>query len=115
MLWLVLLVVIAVGFYLLFKDTLNKIQYIQTFRIYWITRDDGVLGTPVVMRAFMRQTAPPWWRGTGIQLRYKTYTFQFGVLTGRGTSLLDQLGGRELEESAKEIRRWGLREDSKRD
>lgn len=99
-------VVIIFLLYLLFKDTMNRLQYIQRLRIYWITRDTGVLGTPVVSKAFMRQTGSPWWVGTGVQFRFKTYTFQIGVLTHRSSDLLNQLEGRYMDESAKEIRKW---------
>jgi hypothetical protein len=104
--WWLLLLVVAVVAYLVFRDTMNKIQYIQTLRIYWITRDDGVIGTPWVTRAFMRQTASPWWNGQGVQLRVGRYTFQCGVLTHRGFDLLDQLEGRYMDEEPKSIRNW---------
>lgn len=110
MLWVVVALIVAVGLYLLFRDTMNRIQYIQTLRLYWITRNDGLVGSPVVSRAFMRQTAEPWWNGKGIQFRYRTYTFQVGVLTHKGSSLIDQLGGRYMDDGARVIRDWGKRE-----
>lgn len=99
-------VALLVGAYFLFRDTMNKIQYVQTIRLYWITRDIGDKGMPIIARAEMRQTAEPWWRGKGIQFRAGKYTFQVGVLTSRGTDLLDQLGGRSLDVDADEIREW---------
>jgi hypothetical protein len=109
MIYLLVVVVFAVGAYLLFRDTMNRIQYLQSVRLYWITRNNGVRGTRVITRAFMRQTAPPWWRGTGIQFRAGKYTFQIGILTSRANGLLDQVDGRELDEDAKQIRAWGKR------
>ena len=104
--WLVTLVFLSVGSYLLFKDTMNKLQYIQSLRVYWITRDVGGKGVPVISTAFMRQTAEPWWQGRGIQFRAGKYTFQIGILLRKATSLLDQVGGRDLDAEAKEIRMW---------
>ena len=106
MIWIILGVTL-VGFYFLFKDTLNRVQYIQAVRLYWITRDDGIVGSPVLSKAFMIQTAQPWWNGKGVRLRAGKYTFQIGVLTHRGESLLDQLGGRDLDDDARRIRDWG--------
>ena len=104
--WLLIVALLAVGAYFLFKDTLNRIQYIQTIRLYWITRNNGAAGTPVVSKGFMRQTAAPWWQGRGIQFRLGKYTFQVGVLLRRVDGLLDQVGGRDMEADAKEIRSW---------
>ena len=109
MIYLLIAVVFVIGVYLLFRDTMNRIQYLQSVRLYWITRDNGVVGTKVITRAFMRQTSPPWWRGSGIQIRVGKYTFQVGVLTSRANSLLEQVDGRELNDDAKEIRSWGRR------
>lgn len=107
MLWLAIVAACAIGAYLLFKDTMNRIQYLQSVRLYWITRNNGVRGTRVITRAFMRQTAPPWWRGTGIQFRAGRYTFQIGVLTGRASNLLDQVDGRDMDVATAELRNWG--------
>ena len=109
MIYLLIVVACAIGAYLLFRDTMNRIQYLQSVRLYWITRDNGAAGTKVITRAFMRQTAPPWWRGSGIQIRAGKYTFQVGVLTSKANSLLEQVDGRELDDDAKEIRSWGRR------
>lgn len=106
MVWIALILSLALNAYLIFHETMNKIQYVGLLRIYWITRDTGVEETPVIKRAWMRQTMAPYWRGSGIELRFGQYTFQFGVLTGKGRDLLDQLDGRELHEDAKEIRQW---------
>ena len=105
-LWIALALSLALNAYLVFHETLNKIQYVQFLRLYWITRNTGKYGDPHVRRAFMRQTMAPYWRGSGIEFRFKEYTFQVGYLVRKADTLLDQLDGRELEENAKEIRQW---------
>lgn len=105
--------VLAVGLYFLFKDTMNRLQYVATLRIYWVTKNNAVEGTPLVSRARMYHTAPPWWQGKGIQFRFRNYTFHFGVLTGKAENLLQQLGGRDLDVGAKELRNWGRRNENK--
>ena len=107
MVFVVLALSLALNAYLIFHETMNKIQYVGWLRIYWITRDTGDPETePMFERAWMRQTMPPYWRGTGLKVRFRTHTFQFGVLTKKGRDLLDQLDGRVLDESAREIRQW---------
>lgn len=101
-----LILSLALNAYLVFHETLNKIQYVGWLRIYWITRDTGNPGDPFAERAWMRQTAAPFWRGTGFRFRIREYTFQFGVLTKKGADLLDQLDGYDLDAEAKEIRTW---------
>lgn len=109
------LLIVFILLFVAFRDTLNRIQYVQFLRIYWITRDNGKPGGPVVMRAFMRQTAPPWWRGKGIQFRCWRYTFQVGILREKAAvaegsmdselmGLLSQLDGRELDIDPKVLR-----------
>lgn len=104
--WLVFGAAFLVAAYFLFRDTMNRIQYIQFLRLYWITRNNATTGTPVVAPGFMRQTAAPWWQGRGIQFRAGKYTFQIGILLRRADSLLDQVGGRDMDADAKEIRSW---------
>ena len=74
---------IIVGGYFLFRDTMNRIQYIERLRIYWITRDNATDDTPFITRAFMRHTSPPYWRGKGVQFAVGKHTFQVGILTGK--------------------------------
>jgi len=110
-------VTLMIGAYYLFKDTLNRIQYLETLRIYWITKDNGK-GQPLVTKAIMRQTAPPFWRGRGIQVRLGKLTFQVGLLTMRVDSLDAQISNRPDAfdgMTAKQLRRWnmGLGADSK--
>lgn len=107
MVLIALIASLALNAYLIFHETMNKIQYIGWLRIYWITRDVGDPETePVFERAFMRQTMAPYWRGKGLKVRLKNYTFQFGILTGKGRDLLDQLDGRHLDDDVEDIKQW---------
>lgn len=106
MIWLFVAIFVAVGAYFLFRDTLNRLQYIQTLRIYWITRDTYPPNTPRFALGRMYQTNAPWWQGVGPQIRVGKYIVQVGVLKNKGASLLDQLGGRYLDESPKQLREW---------
>ncbi len=107
---LVALVVLglAVGAYFLFRDTMNRIQYVEKLRLYWITRDIGQDGEPFfTSRAFMRQTSAPYWRGKGIQFRFRRWTFQVGKLHSKASSLEEQLSNLGwLDAKPKEIRQW---------
>lgn len=104
--YLLLVVSVAVNLYLVFYNTMNRIQYLEFLRLYWITRDTGLPNGPRVERSVMLQTSPPFWQGKGVTFRFGKYTFQVGILLRKGSSILDQLGGRELEEDAKDIREW---------
>jgi len=106
---LIALLVASISFniYLLFYNTMNKLQAITWLRVYWLVRDTGWDDDPRLCRAFMRQNSAPFWRGQGIQFRRKKYILQIGILTGKGKSRLDQLDGRELSDSPEEIRQWG--------
>jgi hypothetical protein len=115
MIYLLVAVAFVIGAYLLFRDTMNRIQYLQSVRLYWITRNNGVRGTSVLTKAFMRQTAPPWWRGKGVQVRLGKYTFQVGILLRQASDLLDQVDGRELNYDAKQIRAWNKRPEQQED
>jgi hypothetical protein len=95
--------------FLLFRGTMNRIQYIERLGLYWITKDNGVKGTPWMQTdAFMRQTDPPYWRGHGVQFRFGQLTFQVGLLTMRVDSLASQLSASEYFDqiTAKQIRKW---------
>lgn len=107
----VLLVVLSfgVGLYFLFKDTLNRVQYIGP--LYWITKDNGRYGDLVITKAFMRQTAAPWKTGKGIQFRFRKYTFQVGIcrstkLVKEDEGLLHAMQGRYLDDPVDAIRTW---------
>jgi hypothetical protein len=104
----IVLLAIIVGGYFLFRDTMNRIQYLERLRLYWIIKDDGVKGTPVFTRGtFMRQTAEPYWRGRGFQVRIGTHTVQIGRLRMKVCSLeaqISRLGW--LPTEPKLLRRW---------
>ena len=58
MLWIILaavLLALVIGGYFLFRDTMNKIQYLERCKIYWVTRDVAKPGTPVIRKAWMRE------------------------------------------------------------
>lgn len=95
--------------YLLFVDTMNRIQYVERLRLYWITRDDATPTTPRLSRAFMRQTAPPFWRGRGVRVRFRKWTFQVGILELKVDSLESQVSniGGWLPTDPKRLRKWG--------
>jgi len=86
-------VMLMIGAYFLFKDTLNRIQYLETLRIYWITKNNGK-GQPRITRAIMRTTSAPYWQGRGVQFRFGSHTFQVGVLTMRVSSLEAQISNK---------------------
>lgn len=106
--YLFVLAFVAALFYIFFiKDVLNRIQYVEFLRIYWITRDNGE-GQPRFAKATMRQTAAPYWRGRGWQFRFGKYTFQIGVLTVKVDSMESQISNLGwLETEPKLLRRWG--------
>lgn len=99
-------VVFGYGFYRLFiKDILNRIQFIERLRIYWLWRDVVDPG-PAVARNTMRQTAAPYWRGEGWSIRIRNHTLQFGRLSYHVDSLESQIGNGWYDFTAKEIRKW---------
>jgi hypothetical protein len=98
--------IITMGPYYLFRDTMNKIQYLECIHTYWITRDNAAPGTPFIAKAYMRQTAEPYWRGRGVQFRVGTHTFQVGHLTMKVNSLEAQIGRGWYDYTPKELRPW---------
>ncbi len=102
-----LLYALGYGAYLLFRDTLNRIQYLERIHTYWITRDNPAPNTPFLIRhAYMRQTAEPYWRGRGWQFRVGPRTFQVGHLTMKVNSLEAQVGRGFYDYTPKELRPW---------
>ena len=102
--WLtsITLSLLGVGAYLLFKDTMNRIQYIKLFGnryLYWITRDIPQ-NVRFVGRGFMRTTQAPWLRGYGVIVRWSpSRSTQVGFAREAPIdSLLEQLDGRVLPE-----------------
>jgi hypothetical protein len=117
--WLAVFGALCVLLYVVFKDSTNQVQYIAPLRFYWILRDNGTEYMPNVCMAFMLQTAPPWWKGRGVQFRVYRYTLQIGALLRKGSpstlsdidddeleGLLGQLGGYEMGDDARTIREW---------
>lgn len=110
-------VIVLIALVLFARRTMNLLFYVQWLRFYWIFRDNGIIGTPYVVKAFMHQVSPPWWRGKGVQFRLKNYTLQVGILRAKAvppsdsdldsdlSGLLVQMGGRELDLDAKTIRK----------
>lgn len=106
---ILVMVMVTIGAYFLFRDTLNKLQYLGP--IYWITRDNTSLTAPFISIGFMRQIAPPWKIGKGVQVSYKNYSFQVGFCrksthTDETSGILGALGGRYLDDDADTIRKW---------
>jgi hypothetical protein len=105
----VVVTLMGIGGYFLFRDTMNKFQSIG--RLYWVTRDDAKeKPTPrFTTKAFVRQTAAPWKRGTGWQVRLGKHTFQVGICDlGRPAAddiegLMNVLGARDMDLSIEQI------------
>jgi len=68
-----------VGGYFLFRNSMNLFQ--KAGPVYWITRNNMQREQPLISRAFLVHDTPPYWKGTGIQVAFKRYSFQLGVLT----------------------------------
>lgn len=106
-----LVVALLVGTWLLFKDSTNLVQ--GFWRIYWITRDFTPPQTPFISKAFMRELAPPWRVGNGIQVRLpKNYVFQVGICLrtsppSEEVGVLQAVGGRYMDEvTPEDIGEW---------
>jgi hypothetical protein len=101
-------------YYLFFHDVMNRIQYFERLGVYWVTRNvPAPPGTPFVVRAFMRQTHAPYWRGEGLQFRFRKHTFQIGRLQHKVDSLeaqISRLGW--LTTDTGTLRHWGQDEVS---
>jgi hypothetical protein len=106
---LVFLVVFFIGAYFVFRKTMNVFQRLG--KIYWVTRDNA--SGPLVRKAWMRFTGPPFWRGEGIEFRFRSHSFQIGILKTKMPSLENQLSNLpEYSVSVQEIRKWGQDESS---
>lgn len=110
-LWVITLslLILTLLVYALFRDTLNRLQYLGP--VYWITRDNTPINTPILSFGFMRQTNFPWKIGKGLQIRIKNYSFQFGICKKSNYSnetdgILGALGGRYLDTETSDIREW---------
>jgi hypothetical protein len=103
---LVVLGLVMIGAYFLFRDTLNRIQYVERLGVYWITRDNGADYSKRFIRGWMRQMHEPFWYGHGYQVRFRRWTFSFGKLDGQAASFEDQLGGGWMDLLPSELREW---------
>lgn len=90
--------------YLLFRDTMNRIQYVEHLRLYWIAKNTARKGVPFIAPSFMRQTQRPFWYGQGVEVRFFRWTFQVGILQGKGDS---PITFESVDASPQEIREWG--------
>lgn len=81
------------------------------YKMYWIVKNTGKKGEPIIAKGFMRQTAAPWLTGNGLQIRFGKYTFQVGIC-GKPKNLDDQSGllyamqGRLMDSDPDEIGNW---------
>lgn len=85
-------------------DVMNRIQYIEHLRVYWITKNNGRKGVPLVSYSFMQATQAPYWYGKGIQFRIFKWTFQIGILEGKGE---DPMAFEDLDVDVLTLREWG--------
>lgn len=95
---------LLVGAYFLFRDTMNRIQYIEHLRLYWITKNTARKGVPLIALSFMKQTQAPYWYGKGVEVRVFKWTFQLGILQGKGSSPIEF---EDLDVPVPTIRDWG--------
>lgn len=72
---LVIVLVVLVLAYLLFRRTMNLFQSVG--KLYWITRDNG--DGWYIRRGYARATFAPWKCGTGVQFGVGRHTFQVGI------------------------------------
>lgn len=94
--------------YLVFKDTMNKVQAVG--RVYWIIRDNATPGTPAVSRGFMHEIDPPWRHGKGLQIRVLRWNIQVGVCKSHDydeeSGILAAVQGRFLDVTPIDIGKW---------
>lgn len=110
MIFLIVMVVLVLTLFSLVAllDT-NSLYVIGN--LYVIKRDNAILGTKVVSKAFMRSISAPWYRGTGIQFRHQNKSIQIGICKRdkhhtEEDGVLDAIGGRFLDESVHNIGNW---------
>ena len=109
---LVLLVLLGFLLLLLIRTEIRfKNRVISLFFLYYIRRDTGKTGDPILATGFMHQISPPWKRGKGIQVRIKTSVVQIGICKkhhhdGEDSGILAAVGGKYLDSKVEEIREW---------
>lgn len=87
---------------------MNSVQAVGNF--YLIVRDYVPKNTPLLAKAFMKETSAPWRHGNGIQIRSFKYTLQIGFckkqpLTDE-TGVLAAIQGRFTDDTPSEIGNW---------
>lgn len=107
-LWLIVggLVLAYLFYHFFIYDVMNKIQYFQFLRVYWITKDNAPAFLPFCSWAFMRQTSEPYWYGKGVQFKLGKYSFQIGILQGKNEDFMEALMAEDLDVTVPEIRGW---------
>ena len=94
--------------YLVFKDTMNKVQAVG--KLYWIVRDNATDKTPVIGRGFMHEIDPPWRHGKGLQIRVSRWCIQVGLCRAHDydeeSGILAAVNGRFLDIEPIDIGKW---------
>ena len=106
---LLFIAVILWGGYEVFKDSLNLLQVVGP--IYWVTRYNATPKFPRLCIAFMHEDGKPWRTGTGIQVRFRKYSFQVGICHKHGEvsdeeGELIPVGGRHMIDEPEDIGEW---------
>jgi hypothetical protein len=102
-------VFVLVVVFTIFKTALNKVFPLGP--LYFIRRDNGTKGTPLICKAFMHEISHPWRRGKGIQVRIRSQVLQVGVCKKypdqrEDEGVLSAIGGRYMDTEVKDIREW---------
>lgn len=113
LIWIIppLLIFLCTG-WMIFSDSMNVVQSVG--RLYWVVRDHGKKGQPIISKGFMRMVDPPYKQGKGIQIRAGKYSFQVGLchvvhFDSEEAAIYGVLDGRDLDDSPKEIGKWNDR------
>ena len=110
---LLVISLLCAAWFLLFDDTLNRVQYIPLGKgryLYYLTRDDGGPRVDWTFKAFMSMTSYPWLKGTGRSFRIPLcLTFQVGIakkmyVTSKEDGLSKVLGAHPLSMTVEDIR-----------
>jgi hypothetical protein len=94
--------------WLVFRNTLNKVQAIG--RVYWVIRDYVPDVTPRISRGFMHEIDPPWRHGKGLQIKAFGRTIQVGICRQHNfdetSGILAAVQGRFLDTEPIDIGKW---------
>jgi hypothetical protein len=88
---------------------MNKMRGFWFF--YYVLRDIGTPNIPHVAMGTCQELGGYWRKGKGPQLRFGKYLFQFGLckkneIKNEKEGLLFALGGREMNTTIEEIKKW---------